>query len=367
MSAGAQSSAPPPVFAAAVTGVSPQTAADPDVGGDSSSIATTAIPADSIDRDADSAAIPPNLAADIAPRPDSAGDGDFPRLTPSEYQFGGHTRYTLTGKLPYRETHISSGTMTAFGGALLGLAAAITWYQQAWYPDSTKGPFNFQTDWGYSKGYDKAGHMFGGWMASYCSYEAFIACGLSKDDAAIWGAAGGLFFQSFMEVQDGFHTNYGFDWTDEVSNLIGAGYFYAQQKVPFLQNFDPKWSVGPSGRDSAREAAQIRQRIIVDDYDRQDAWLSARVHNLLPEGLRDYWPKWLQLAIGAGARDVELIGYYPYRTLHLALDYNLVELLPDLGPFGNWLVQGLNHFKFPAPALQLWPKVQFQLLYPFSL
>ncbi len=293
--------------------------------------------------------------------------GDYPRLTQQEYRYAGRPRYTLSGKLPYRETHVQSGTMMAFGGALLGLAATITWYQQAWYPDSTKGPFNFQTDWGYSKQYDKAGHMYAGWMSSYCSYEAFIACGLSPDDAAIWGAAGGLFFQTFIEVQDGFHTNYGFDWTDQVSNVIGAGYFFAQQRVPFLQNFDPKWSVGPSGRDSAREAAQIRERIIVDDYDRQDVWMSMKVHNLLPEGMRPYWPKWLQLAVGAGARDVELQGYNSYRTLHVALDYDLVELLPDMGSFGNWLVQGLNNFKFPAPALQLWPKVQFKILYPFSL
>lgn len=293
-------------------------------------------------------------------------DDDYPRLRPEEYTLAGGPRHTLSGKLPYRETHLKTGTAIVFGGALLGLAGSITWYQQAWYPDSTKAPFHLQTDWGYSKQFDKAGHMFGGWMSAYCSYESFVACGLSIDDAALWGSIGGLFFQTFMEVQDGFFS-YGFDPTDELSNIIGAAYFYAQQKVPFLQNFDPKWSVGPNPRDSAREASQIRSRIIVDDYDRQDVWLSARVHNLLPESLRPYWPKWLQLAIGAGARDVELTGYSPHRVLHLSLDYNLVELLPDLGPFGNWLVQGLNHFHLPAPALRLWPTVGFELLYPFRL
>ncbi len=304
---------------------------------------------------------------DRSPGTDSIVIEDHPRLEQWEYMDVGAPRYTLNGKLPYRETYIQTGTMAAFGGALLGLAGAITWYQQAWYPDSTKGPFNFQVDWSYAKEFDKVGHAFGGWMASYCSYEAFIASGLSQDDAAIWGVAGGLFFQTFIEVQDGFHTNYGFDWTDQLGNMIGAGFFYAQRKVPFLRNFDPKWSVGPSGRDSAREAAQIRSRLIVDDYDRQDMWLSIKMHNLLPNDLKPYWPKWLQLALGAGARDVELTGYKPYRVLHLSLDYNLVEMLPDLGPFGNWLVQGLNAFHLPAPALQLWPKVKFELIYPFRL
>ncbi len=309
----------------------------------------------------------------IAPSPAVTGvsdnaliETDFARITQDEYTDAGHPRYTMTGNLPYRETHLKTSTAVAFGGALLGLAGTITWYQQAWYPDSTKGPFNFQTDWSYAKEFDKIGHAYGGWMSSYCSHEAFIACGLSQEDAALWGAIGGLFFQTFIEVQDGFHTNYGFDWTDQLGNTVGAAYFFAQRRMPILQNFQPKWSVGPTGRDSAREAAQIRSRLIVDDYDRQDMWLSVKVHNLLPESMKPYWPKWLQLALGAGARDVELQGYQPYRVLHLALDYDIVELLPDLGSFGNWLKQGLNGFKFPAPALQLWPKVKFQLIYPFG-
>lgn len=299
---------------------------------------------------------------------DSVHATEPPRLSAEEYTYAGLPRYTMHGKLPYRETNINATTLGTFGGALLGLAGAITWYQQAWYPDSTKAPFHFQTDWGYSKQFDKAGHMFGGWMSSYCSYEAFIASGLDRDDAALWGSLGGLFFQTVMEVEDGFFS-YGFDPTDAVSNAIGAGYFYAQQKIPVLEYFHPKWSFGPNPRDSAREASQIRSRIIVDDYDRQDVWLSAKVHYLLPEEWKEYWPKWLCVAVGAGARDVELNnGYIPYRVVHVALDYDLVEMLPDMGSFGNWLVQSLNTFKLlPAPALQVWPHVQFKLIYPFSL
>jgi hypothetical protein len=307
------------------------------------------------------------VAEDAPESIDSVHAVEPPRLTPPEYRYAGGPRYTMNGKLPYRETNIQPATLATFGGALLALAGTITWYQQAWYPDSTKAPFHFQTDWGYSKQFDKAGHMYGGWMSSYCSYEAFIASGLDQEDAAFWGMLGGLFFQTVMEVEDGFFS-YGFDPTDALSNAIGAGYFYAQQRVPVLQYFNPKWSFGPNPRDSAREASQIRSRIIVDDYDRQDVWLSAKVHYLLPESLQPYWPKWLCLAVGAGARDVELRGYQPYREVHIALDYDLIEMLPDLGSFGNWLVQGLNNFKLlPAPALQVWPHVAFKLVYPFSL
>jgi len=302
-----------------------------------------------------------------APVPDTLRPIQPSRLSQWEYMNAGSPRYTLTGDLPYRETNLQAVPLAIFGTGLLGLATSISWYQQAWYPDSTKGPFQFQVDWGYSKQFDKLGHIFGGWMSAYCSHEAAISSGLSKEDAALWGSIGGLVFQTFIEVQDGFHRNYGFDWTDEASNVIGAGYFYAQQKIPALQNFDLKWSVGASGRDSAREASQIRSRLIVDDYDRQNVWVSAKMHYLLPDDLAKYWPRWLQLAVGYGARDVELTGYTAYRTAYVSLDYDLVELLPNMGSFGNWLVQGLNAFHLPAPALQIYPKLEFQLLYPIHL
>ena len=308
-------------------------------------------------------------AGGTAVAPDSVPDreNEPERIAQDEYTFAGAPRYTLTGDLPFRRTNIQPRTITIFGGALVGLAAAITVYQLGWYPDSTQGPFNFQADWEYSKQIDKAGHIFGGWMGSYTSYEALIASGLSKEDAAIWGTYCGIFWQTFIEVQDGFHTIYGFDWTDEVANVVGAAYFYAQQRVPSLQNYNIKMSFGPNGRDSARNAAQIRSRILIDDYDAQDVWISAKIHNILPASLKPYWPKWLCLAIGAGAKDVELQGYQAYRTFHLSLDYDLVELLPDLGSFGNWLKQGLNGFHLPAPALQIYPEVRFELLFPFRL
>src|ERR1041384_2496083 len=158
--------------------------------GDSAVVTGVPIAADTLTN------VPP---PDRSPGTDNMVIEDHPRIEQWEYMDAGAPRYTLTGNLPYRQTYIQTGTMTAFGGALLGIAGAITWYQQAWYPDSTKGPFNFQVDWSYAKEFDKVGHAFGGWMASYCSYEAFIASGLSQEDAAIWGAAGGLFFQTFIE------------------------------------------------------------------------------------------------------------------------------------------------------------------------
>lgn len=292
------------------------------------------------------------------------------KILQSDYLESGNSRYTLAGYLPYKHTQLKPATVIGFGSALLALATTITLYQQAWYPDSTSGKFNFESldyGWKYSLQLDKLGHTFGGFISTYFSNEAFTACGMNPDDAAFYGVIGGLFFQTFIEIQDGFHSNYGFDWTDELSNVLGASYFYIQRKIPALQNYRLKWSAGPSYRDSSRNAAQIRSRLLVDDYDGQNVWLSFKMHNILPNNIKDYWPKWLCLALGYGVKDVELIGYSPYRTAYVSLDYDLIELLPNLGTFGNWLVQTLNNFRLPAPALQLLPELKFIILFPFKI
>jgi hypothetical protein len=62
---------------------------------------------------------------------------------------------------------------------------------------------------------------------------------------------------------------------------------------------------------------------------------------------------------------------YPYvwgnRKLIIALDYDLVKLLPDGGHFWNWLKQSLNYFKLPSPAIEIGKPIRFYLLYPFPI
>jgi hypothetical protein len=41
--------------------------------------------------------------------------------------------------------------------------------------------------------------------------------------------------------------------------------------------------------------------------------------------------------------------------------------MPDLGPFGNWLVQTLDYIHLPAPALQIYPETRFSFFFPVTL
>jgi hypothetical protein len=322
----------------------------------------TAQEADSAQWHVASAVIPP------APADSVAQTGGPDRLTEKEYQWGDGPRYTIGGALPYRQTDIQPVPLAITVGTLGGMVAAIHLYQQnAWWQNQ-RGAFHFNTQWDYSAQADKFGHMLSGYFTAYIAHESLVASGFSHGTASWLAPTLSAAFMTYIEIEDGFARDWGFDPTDEYANLAGALLFGGQQYFPWLQNVNMKWSYWPT--EQLNEGTPGHKTIIVDDYNGSMIWFSLKMANILPESIG--WPKWLQLAGGygaynAGVVDAEGNWLQPGRKLFVALDYNLVELLPDMGSFGNWLVQTANHLHLPAPALQILPHLEFQLLYPIPL
>jgi hypothetical protein len=314
----------------------------------------------------------------VSPSPDSSrtvvlppadtAEGPPIHLTEREYRFAGGPRYTINGDLPFRETHIRPLPLAITVGSLSAIVLATHLYQQdAWWKNQ-RGAFHFEVAWDYAEQADKFGHMMSGYFASYVSHEALIASGVSQDVAAWVGPLMGTAFMSYIEIEDGFARGWGFDPTDEYSNIAGAALFAGQQYLPWLQNVGMKWSYWPT--EKLNQGTPGHKTIVVDDYNGTMVWFSLKMSNILPESIG--WPKWLRLAGGYGAYNVDQIdeqGRYltPGRKVFIALDYDLVELLPDMGSFGNWMAQTLDHIHLPAPALQILPTVKFELLYPIPL
>ena len=98
---------------------------------------------------------------------------------------------------------------------------------------------------------------------------------------------------------------------------------------------------------------QGQQHLIFDDYEGQTLWLAVRVPDLLPEAVRSYWPGFLGIAVGYGARDVA--GPSPYPAVLLAFDYDMTRIVPDDTWFLKTLGQALNFVHFPSPAVQVSP------------
>lgn len=296
-------------------------------------------------REGDSVAVPP--------RADSAGFVPFALFT-----YGGAPRATLYGALPLARTNIDPLRAGIVGGALTGLLIGLHLNMtDAWWREGAA--FHWKNDWDDVLQMDKAGHATAGYMMSYGLGEALMATGVSYDVATVAGGLLGFAYQTYVELEDGYAENWGFSPSDMGANAFGAGLYLAQGWVPALQNFTPKYLyVPPSWIDAPRLSTTW-----IDNYNSSTFWLSANVHNLLPASLRDGWPVWLDLAVGYG---VTIDDRERTRHLLLALDYDLVRILPSGGHVWNWLRQSLNFVKLPAPALELTPRPRFHLLFPFT-
>ena len=223
--------------------------------------------------------------------------------------------------------------------ATIGIAGGTLVYSAGvWWVNDYR-PFHYtQAPWFEDKlGIDKIGHMFTSY-AMFRSINEILLWGGHDPNTAFWWAAGISAFHGFLvEVGDGY-SRYGFDYRDLTFNYIGLGYGMLREKVPFFQNFELKWSLYyPLNRHAFK---------VNSLYDYHIYWMSIRVHSLLPEDWKPYWPAFLQVAVGLGAD-----GNVTRRTYCLSLDYNL-EKIPLEGSEIGLFKKLLNLFHLPAPGVK---------------
>ena len=297
-----------------------------------------------------------------------------------EFKYADTHLYTLTGDLPLKTTEIRPlefglfvGTYATFMVAQHILQMETIWKEQTDFKIMEDGPYALYAD--------KAGHFFGVYLTSYAMREGFLVSGLSYEAATIWGLVGGLSYSTYVEILDGFGKDWGFCPSDFYMDVAGGAFFLGQHYFPFLQNFTPKFSYVPPKWHKERD--RVPSEMFIDNYSAHTLWLSVNVHNLLPESLQKYWVDGIDIAFGYAARhladtintsyrpgpdDVVIDGYFGSPRYIIALDYNLVKLLPEGGKFWNWMRQTLNFFKLPSPAVEFSKsKTRFYLLYPFQI
>ncbi len=302
----------------------------------------------------------------------------------NEFFYADNQRYTISGGLPLKESDLKILPTVLFGAGLTAVfVAQHNWQLQTIWKE--RGDFKFMEDIKQDFFVDKFGHMYGSYMASYIFSETLMECGLSYDAASLWGAGIGLSYSTYIEILDGFGTNWGFSPSDFYSDVFGAAFFIGQHYIPYLQNFTPKFMYFPA--DWHGDKPRMPHDMFNDDYSSQTFWLSVNIYNMLPENLKSYWLPWLQISFGYTARNILDVFHYPelkqqYEKIAdvrsdivwgsprfiIALDYDLVKIIPDTGGFWNWLRQSVNLFKLPSPAIEFSKsKTRFYLVYPFSI
>ena len=292
----------------------------------------------------------------------------------SAFTIAGDPRYTPTGGTPRWETDVQTVPTIALGSAYAALAIGLHINQaNAWWKDD-RGPFNFEEDWPYALQVDKLGHIFAGHFMSTFIGDLLMDCGFKEETATIMGGALGLAYQTYVEVEDGFATKWGFSPSDGVANAVGAGFYVAQYYVPYLQNFTWRWSYVPS-RFTGDNELNARPTTFIDDYTSTTFWLAMDVERMLPRDVAASWPDWMMLSVGYGIRDYDHIPQgateplEPTRRFMVGLDYNWARIIPDsdIGVV-NYIRQLLNHMKLPGPTVEFsHTGTRFHLLYPFRI
>ncbi len=253
------------------------------------------------------------------------------------------------GRGESRDTsHVSPVRLLVVGGVTAATVTAVHLYQaHAWWQGS-RAPFRFENDWDYALNIDKFGHAYGAYFLSHLFSYSLSWCGLRDSAAVFYGAMLGLGYQLYVEVEDGFHQDYGFSPGDAIADVAGAMLPLAQLAVPVLSNFTLKWSYFPSTQyqDALRQGVP---RVFIDDYQGQIYWIGMDPHFLMGEGLSRAVPSWLGLAFGLSARDLgipELRRTIPY----FSLDYNLSRIGTSSG-FLHSIFVLVDHIHLPAPAV----------------
>ncbi|MBS1910453.1 MAG: DUF2279 domain-containing protein [Bacteroidetes bacterium] len=278
-------------------------------------------------------------------------------VRPEEFTRGGIRRATLYGDLPLARTHIdplrASIVGAVYTGVLVGLHMNM---EKAWWRQGAG--FHWKNDWDDVLQVDKAGHAISGYLMSYGLSEGMMGAGIARETAMVLGSGLGLLYQTYIELEDGYSENWGFSPSDMAANTFGVSLFLAQHYIPDLQIVTPKYQYVPAAWLDVPHLSSTW----IDDYNSSTFWLSADVHSMLPAGLRTHWPAWLALSFGYGVRigDAERS-----RRFIVALDYDLVQLLPDGGHVWNWFRQTLNYIKLPAPAVEFSSgRVRWYLAFP---
>lgn len=305
---------------------------------------------------------------------------DSLHIAQKDFYYADNPLYTITGELPNKTTKIKPIPAIIIGGVYTGvfILQHIGQMNTIW---KDRTDFRFQEDGDYGLYVDKIGHFYGCYTTSYIARESFMWAGFSRESSVWLGSLLGLGYSTYVEILDGYGINWGFSPSDFYCDVAGTAFSVAQYYVPYLQNFSPKFQYIPSPWFGERK--RIPSEIFIDDYSSQVFWMSANIHNMLPDNLKSFWPSWLQLSFGYTARNLTVPGSPGTEGRHydemrpnvygdpkyiLALDYDLTKILPDGGSFWNWLRQSLNLVKLPSPAIEFSKSsTKFYLIYPFPI
>ena len=242
--------------------------------------------------------------------------------------------------------------------AVAGNVALYAYFKNAWWAGERADRFWINHDWGMAfRDQDKFGHVLGGYHLARMGSDLLRAACVPARNAVTWGAVYAAAFQLQIEIWDGFFADYGFSPPDVLANTAGTALALAQARRPALRAIKPTFSYDPTAAYDNRARHGNAPRATID-YSGQTYWLSADVDALLPAELERFWPGLLRLSVGHSITDwIDAESgavSTARRRILLSIDID-PEKLPGEHPLWRRIKRELSYYRFPAPALQLYP------------
>lgn len=245
----------------------------------------------------------------------------------------------------YTKLYVMSGVTAATFIYAYGLQNDMWWKGR-----KSDFHFNWQQDWNASLGADKVGHLFFGYTVADIYNHAFQYVGYSKRESVLYSGILAFTYQTFLEIRDGFSSDYGFSWGDFSANLIGSTYPILQNEYPTLRNFNFKISYQSSERFKNNS-----NKYIMDDYESTYHWLTIDFDQFLPENIEKLFPDFVNIALGHSVNGLNNLGTAKHEFF-IGLDWD-IEGLPGNSPLLSFIKNTLNLYHLPAPTIKIYPNI----------
>jgi Predicted periplasmic lipoprotein (DUF2279) len=263
---------------------------------------------------------------------------------------------------PLNPTQLNAVRVGVGAAFLGGNAYLYHYFKKAWWSGERAPHFFFHADWDqWFRDQDKFGHMLGGYHLARFGHAGLRSACVSEKKAIIWSAAYAAAFQLQIEIFDGQFKKYGFSYADMIANTTGQTLAVMQELHPSLRAIKPTFSYHKTralmNTESGKIPGELRPSL---DYSGQTYWFSTDVNRLLPEEAKPYWPSFIRFSVGHSVTDwinpETGAAQRAKRKIILSLDFD-PEKLPGDAPWWKSVKHTLSYYRFPAPALELTPKM----------
>jgi hypothetical protein len=234
---------------------------------------------------------------------------------------------------------------------------ALVGLNQLWYKGYKKSSFHFINDNNSWLQMDKFGHLTTSYFVGVLGIKTYQWAGFSRKQSIWIGGLTGTFFQSAVEILDGFSEKWGASSGDLVANSLGSLLAISQQLYWDEQKVLLKYSFNPS--EISNTNPQLFGNNLIQkslkDYNGQTYWLCFNFEDVFNSSSY-FLPKWLNLAFGYGADNMYSDAYslsheLGYRQFFLSLDINTDELNIS-NKFVKNLVNLFGFIKLPMPTIE---------------